>query len=115
MVTMYAAVSSRVAEIGTLRALGFKRRTILSAFLMESLFLGFIGGLLGLFAASFYGSTHDFHMNWQTFSDLSFRFTLTRSIALDALTFAVVMGLAGGILPAFRAARMNIVTSLRLG
>ncbi len=115
MVTMYAAVSSRVAEIGTLRALGFKRRTILSAFLMESLFLGFIGGLLGLFAASFMDQLTISTMNWQTFSDLSFRFTLTRSIALDALTFAVVMGLAGGILPAFRAARMNIVTSLRLG
>jgi putative ABC transport system permease protein len=115
MVTMYAAVSSRVAEIGTLRALGFKRRTILGAFLMESLFLGFIGGLLGLFAASFMDQLTISTMNWQTFSDLSFRFTLTRSIVLEALTFAVVMGLAGGILPALRASRMNIVTSLRLG
>jgi putative ABC transport system permease protein len=115
MVTMYAAVSSRVAEIGTLRALGFKRRTILSAFLMESLFLGFMGGLLGLFAASFMDQLTISTMNWQTFSDLSFRFTLTRSIIFDALTFAVLMGLAGGILPALRASRMNIVTSLRLG
>ncbi len=115
MVTMYAAVSSRVAEIGTLRALGFKRRTILSAFLMESLFLGFIGGLLGLFGASFMDQLTISTMNWQTFSDLSFRFTLTRSIIFDALTFSVLMGLAGGILPALRAARMNIVTSLRLG
>ena len=115
MVTMYAAVSNRVAEIGTLRALGFKRRTILSAFLMESLFLGFIGGLLGMFAASFMDQLTISTMNWQTFSDLSFRFTLTRSIIVEALTFSVVMGLAGGILPALRAARMNIVTSLRLG
>lgn len=115
MVTMYAAVSSRVAEIGTLRALGFKRRTILSAFLMESLFLGFIGGLLGIFAASFMDQLTISTMNWQTFSDLSFRFTLTRSIVFDALAFALVMGLIGGILPAFRAARMNIVTSLRAG
>jgi putative ABC transport system permease protein len=115
MVTMYAAVSSRVAEIGTLRALGFKRRTILSAFLMESLFLGFIGGLVGIFAASFMDQLTISTMNWQTFSDLSFRFTLTPSIVFDALAFALVMGLIGGILPAFRAARMNIVTSLRAG
>jgi len=54
-------------------------------------------------------------MNWQTFSDLSFRFTLTRTIIGDALAFALVMGLAGGILPAFRAARMNIVSALRAG
>ena len=115
MVTMYAAVSNRVAEIGTLRALGFGRGTILSAFLLESLFLGLMGGLLGLFAASFMDQITISTMNWQTFSDLSFRFTLTRSIVLDALTFALVMGLAGGIFPAFRAARMNIVTALRTG
>ena len=115
MVTMYAAVSNRVAEIGTLRALGFKRRTILSAFLLESLFLGFMGGLFGLFAASFMDQLTISTMNWQTFSDLSFRFVLTRSIVVDALMFALVMGLAGGILPAFRAARMNIVSALRAG
>ncbi len=115
MVTMYAAVSSRVSEIGTLRALGFKRGTILSAFLMESLFLGLIGGLLGILAASFMDQLTFSTMNWQTFSDLSFRFTLTRSIVLDALGFALVMGLIGGILPAFRAARMSIVASLRTG
>ena len=114
MVTMYAAVSSRVAEIGTLRAMGFTRRTILCAFLMESLFLGLIGGLLGLFAASFMDQLTISTMNWQTFSDLSFRFTLTRSIICEALIFAVLMGLTGGILPALRAAHMNIVTSLRL-
>ena len=115
MVTMYAAVSNRVAEIGTLRALGFKQRTILSAFLLESLFLGLMGGLLGLFAASFMDQLTISTMNWQTFSDLSFRFTLTQSMIVDALSFALVMGLAGGILPAFRAARMNIVTALRAG
>lgn len=115
MVTMYAAVSHRVAEIGTLRALGFKRGTILGAFLLESLFLGFMGGLFGLCAASFMDQFTVSTMNWQTFSDLSFRFTLTRTIIGDALAFALVMGLAGGILPAFRAARMNIVSALRAG
>ena len=115
MVTMYAAVSNRIGEIGTLRALGFKQRTILSAFLLESLFLGLMGGLLGLFAASFMDQLTISTMNWQTFSDLSFRFTLTQSVVVDALSFALVMGLVGGILPAFRAARMNIVSALRAG
>ena len=115
MVTMYAAVSHRVAEIGTLRALGFKRRTILSAFLLESLFLGFMGGLLGLVAASFMDQLTISTMNWQTFSDLSFRFTLTPGVIGDALAFALIMGLTGGLLPAFRAARMNIVAALRAG
>jgi putative ABC transport system permease protein len=114
MVTMYAAVANRISEIGTLRALGFRRGTILSAFLLESIFLGLIGGVLGLAGASFMDQLTISTMNWQTFSDLSFRFTLTGAIASEALTFALVMGLAGGLFPAVRAARMNIVTALRL-
>ena len=113
MVTMYAAVSSRVAEIGTLRALGFKRRTILSAFLMESLFLGFIGGLLGLFAASFMDQLTISTMNWQTFSELAFSFTLTFDIAWKSLLFSIMMGLIGGVIPAVRASRLKIVDALR--
>ncbi|MFP5212928.1 MAG: ABC transporter permease [Acidobacteriota bacterium] len=114
MVTMYAAVSNRIAEIGTLRALGFRRGTILLTFLIESLFLGLLGSLLGLFAASFMNRLTISTMNWQTFSELSFRFALTPTIALSALAFGAAMGLLGGMLPAVRAARMNIVTALRL-
>ena len=113
MVTMYAAVANRVAEIGTLRALGFQRWTIVSAFLLESLFLSLVGGLLGLMAASLMNRLTISTMNWQTFSELSFRFTLTWSIVLNALAFAMIMGLLGGLLPAIRAARLNIVTALR--
>jgi putative ABC transport system permease protein len=115
MVTMYAAVANRVAEIGTLRALGFKRRTILATFLMESLLLGLVGGLLGLFGASFMNRFTISTLNWQTFSELSFRFTLTWRIVFDAVTFAAVMGLIGGMLPAVQAARLNIVDALRSG
>ena len=104
-VTMYAAVANRVSEIGALRALGFGRSTILSAFLMESLFLGFLGGCFGLIAASFMDRLTISTINWQTFSELSFRFTLSPSIAFTALSFAVVMGLLGGALPAVRASR----------
>jgi len=114
MVTMYSAVANRVSEIGTLRALGFRRATILTAFLLESVFLSLVGGGLGLAAASFMNRISVSTMNWQTFSELSFRFALDSSIVVNALAFAVVMGLVGGILPALRAARMNIVTALRL-
>jgi len=115
MVTMYAAVSNRVAEIGTLRALGFKRRTILSTFLLESLLLSLLGGLLGLFGASFLNKITISTLNWQTFSELSFRFTLTWRIARDALLFAGIMGFLGGLLPALQASRLNIVEALRAG
>lgn len=114
MVTMYAAVANRIAEIGTLRALGFGRTAILSAFLLESLFLGLLGGLMGLVAASFMDKLTISTMNWQTFSELSFRFTLSRSIVASSLEFACVMGLLGGAFPALRASRMNIVTALSL-
>jgi putative ABC transport system permease protein len=82
--------------------------------LIESLFLGLLGGLAGLAAASFMNRLTISTMNWQTFSELSFRFTLTRAIVIDALIFAGVMGLLGGMFPAARAARLNIVTALRL-
>ncbi len=115
MITMYAAVASRVAEIGTLRALGFRRKNILTAFLMESMFLGLAGGLIGLFFASFMQFITISTVNWQTFSELAFSFTLTGHIILSSLGFSLVMGFIGGVLPAFRAARMNIVEALRAG
>ncbi|MCX8116860.1 MAG: ABC transporter permease [Desulfobacterota bacterium] len=113
MITMYAAVANRTAEIGTLRALGFKRVSILTAFLLEALFLGLSGGLLGLFFASFLQFFTVSTMNFQTFSELAFDFTLTWEIAYQALVFSLIMGFVGGLLPALRAARMNIVESLR--
>ena len=115
MVTMYAAVANRITEIGTLRALGFKRRTILATFLLESLFLGLLGGLLGLFAASFMHRFTISTLNWQTFAELSFRFTLTWRIGFNAILFAAGMGLIGGMLPAIQAARLTIVDALRSG
>jgi putative ABC transport system permease protein len=115
MVTMYAAVANRITEIGTLRALGFKRRTILATFLLESLFLGLLGGLLGLFAASFMHRFTISTLNWQTFAELSFRFTLTWRIGINAILFAAGMGLIGGMLPAIQASRLTIVDALRSG
>jgi putative ABC transport system permease protein len=112
-ITMYAAVANRVTEIGTLRALGFQRRSILSAFIMESLLLGLCGGILGVVAASFMQLITISTMNWQSFSELAFSFSLTFGILWKSLLFSVVMGFIGGALPAVRAARMNIVEALR--
>jgi len=113
MITMYAAVANRVPEIGTLRALGFQRGSILAAFLLESAFLGLLGGICGLFAAAFLQLATVSTMNWQTFSELAFRFDFTAAIAGKSLAFALGMGLAGGALPALRASRLAIVDALR--
>jgi putative ABC transport system permease protein len=113
MVTMYSAVANRTAEIGRLRALGFQRKSILLAFLIESLLLGFLGGMAGLFFASFMQLITVSTVNFQTFSELSFSFALTFDIVYKGLAFSLVMGFVGGILPALRASRMNIVDALR--
>jgi ABC-type antimicrobial peptide transport system permease subunit len=113
MITMYAAVANRTTEIGTLRAMGFQRTAILAAFLIESLLLGVAGGLGGLFLASWLQFFTVSTTNFQTFSELAFQFRLSAVIVAEGLGFAVLMGLAGGLLPAFRAARMNLVEALR--
>jgi ABC-type antimicrobial peptide transport system permease subunit len=113
MITMYAAVSNRTAEVGTLRALGFQRISILKTFIMESLLVGLAGGLTGLFFASFLQLFTISTMNFQTFSELAFSFTLTFEIIAEAMAFSLFMGFVGGVLPAVKAARMNIVDALR--
>ena len=113
MVTMYSSVANRTAEIGTLRALGFQRRSILLAFLVESLLLGFLGGAAGLFFASFMQLFTISTMNFQTFSELAFSFSITFEIIYKAMVFSLVMGFVGGVLPAIQASRMNIVDALR--
>lgn len=113
MITMYAAVANRTNEIGTLRSIGFQSMSILAAFVMESLLLGFIGGIAGLIFASFLQLFTISTMNWATFSELAFSFSLTFGIIYKSLIFGLAMGLIGGLLPAVRAARMNIVDALR--
>jgi ABC-type antimicrobial peptide transport system permease subunit len=113
MITMYAAVANRTAEIGTLRALGFRRRNILLAFLLEAMLLGLLGGLAGIFFASFMQLLTISTVNWQTFSELAFSFSMTPAVAVKCLLFSLGMGFVGGVLPAARAGRMNIVEALR--
>ena len=113
MITMYSSVAGRVAEIGTLRAIGFTRGAILTAFLLESTLLGLLGGLAGVGLAAGLSFVTFSTTNFQTFSELSFQFALTSWIIGLSLGFSVFMGVVGGFLPAVRAARMNIVEALR--
>lgn len=113
MITMYAAVSNRTVEIGTLRALGFRRRSVLGAFLVESLAIALIGGFIGLFLASFLQFFQISMINFGSFAELAFNFTLSPSIVFSSLAFSLTMGIIGGFLPSVRAARLNIVNALR--
>ena len=113
MITMYASVAARTGEIGTLRALGFSRGANLAAFLVESLLLGLVGGVVGLLGASFMQAISISTMNFQTFAEVAFSFALTPGIVASSLGFALAMGFVGGFLPAARAARMKIVDALR--
>ena len=112
-ITMHAAVSNRIGEIGTLRALGFRRSAVLSAFLFEAILLGAIGGAVGVALASVMQLVQISTLNWQSFAELAFTFTLTPRIIVVSFVFAVVMGVVGGFLPAVRAARLKIVDALR--
>ena len=113
MITMYAAVANRVSEIGTLRALGFRRRHVLLAFLFESILLATVSGAIGIALASGLQTVSLSTTNWDTFSEVAFRFAITPQVVGGALAFSLLMGILGGVLPAVRAARLQIVTALR--
>src|SRR5947207_4082603 len=113
MITMYAAVANRTVEVGTLRALGFRRRSVLGAFLVESVVLALVGGALGVALAALLSLERISVVNFQSFSEIGFGFALSPGVIVRALVFAVVMGVVGGFLPAARAARLNIVNALR--
>jgi putative ABC transport system permease protein len=115
MITMYAAVANRTKEIGTMRALGFRRRNIMVVFLSESIMISLAGGIVGLILASFLQFFSISTLNFASFSELQFSFAVSPSIIISSLIFALVMGIVGGFLPSVRAARKNIVDSLRGG
>ena len=112
--TMYSAVSSRTREIATLRALGFGRTPVVISVLIEAVILSLIGGALGgALAWIAFDGYQTATMNWQSFSQVAFAFAVTPALLGQALTYAVVMGLLGGLFPAWRAARLPVVTALR--
>ncbi len=112
--TMYTAVAARTREIATLRALGFGGGPVVVSVLAESLFLGLLGGLIG--GAIAYLAFNGFQtstMNWQSFSQVAFAFSVTPGLVASGIAYALVMGLVGGLLPAVRAARLPVVSALR--
>ncbi len=110
--TMSASVAHRTTEIGTLRTLGFTRLNILQAFLLESIGLGVVGGLLGVAGAALLNSVTISTVNWDTGTELVFGFQLSPGMAGQGLLFAVGMGVVGGLIPAVRAARLEVVQAL---
>ena len=112
--TMNAIVASRTREIGTLRALGFSRASILTAFLLESMLLALAGGALGCLL-SFTMNGYQAATAQATFSEIAFAFKVTGANVVTGIVFALAMGFLGGLIPAFRAARLPIVTALREG
>lgn len=113
MNTMYAAVAARAAEIGTLRALGFGPRAIMASFLLESTVLALGAGVIGIVVALPIDGFSTTFGNFVTFSTLAFSFRVTPAVVLEALAFAVMMGLLGGWLPAWQAMRLPVVDALR--
>jgi len=109
--TMYAAVASRAREIGTLRALGFPRGSILVSFLFEAIVLCLLGGFVGCLATLPFNGLSTGTMN--QFSEITFSFRFGPRVLAQGVLLALVMGLLGGILPAIRAVRLNIISALR--
>jgi putative ABC transport system permease protein len=113
MNTMYRVVASRTREIGTLRAIGFSRGAILVSFVAESTVLGALGGIFGCLLASTVNGYTTSTSNLQSFSEVAFAFRITPQIIASSLTFALVMGVLGGLLPAARAASLSIAQAVR--
>jgi putative ABC transport system permease protein len=114
ILTMYTAVATRAREIATLRALGFNSGAVLLSVLAESIGLAAIGGMIGGLAA--YAGFNGYQtstMNFQTFSQVAFAFRVTPALLVMGLIWSLVMGFVGGLLPAYRAARLPIAQALR--
>jgi len=112
--TMYSAVSSRMREIATLRALGFGSAPVVTSVLAEALLIGLVGGTIGAIVSYFaFNGLRTSTMNFATFSQLTFAFTVTPALLVQGLIWALILGFIGGLLPSLRAARLPITTGLR--
>jgi putative ABC transport system permease protein len=114
ILTMYSAVAARTREIATLRALGFGALPIVVSVLAEALLLGLIGGVVGgVIALLWFNGMQTTTLNWQSFSQVTFAFAITPALLVTGITYALLLGLVGGMLPSVRAARLPITQALR--
>lgn len=113
--TMYAAVGARTREIGTILALGFTPRSVMASFMIESVLLCLVGGILGCFLSLPIHGMSTGTTNWSTFSEVAFKFRITPGILVTGLAASVVLGLLGGYFPARSAARRTVTDALRAG
>jgi len=113
MNTMYAAVGARTREIGTLRVLGYRRRSVVLALLLEGAMLAFVGGVVGCVAAYQWNGYTTATMGFETFSEIVFQFAVTPPLVVQGLVFAVVVGIIGTLLPAIRASRLPVIEALK--
>jgi putative ABC transport system permease protein len=113
MNTLYASVGARTREIGTLRVLGFRRRTILLSFLVEGAFLALVGGVIGCGLSLLLNGYSTATISLETFSESVFQFRITPLLALKGLCFSVAVGVLGSLLPAVRAARLPVIAALK--
>jgi putative ABC transport system permease protein len=113
MNTMYASVGARTREIGTLRVLGFRRRSVVLALLIEGALLAMVGGALGCAIAFFWNGYTTATMGFETFSEIVFEFTVTPRLVVEGLIFAVIVGVMGSLLPALRASRLPVIAALK--
>jgi len=111
--SMYAFMGKRTREIGTLRVLGFRRRTILAGLLFEGVCIGFCGGLIGCVLALPVHGLSTGTMAFESFTEVVFHFQITLTLVARAMAFAVFAGLTGSLLPALRATRMPVVDALK--
>lgn len=113
MNTMYASIGSRTREIGTLRVLGFRRRTVLLGFLLEGAALAAIGGVCGVLLALPMHGLSTGTISFETFSETVFQFRITPRLAGEGIVFAILVGVIGSALPAIRGARLPVISALK--
>lgn len=113
MNTLYSSLSERIREVGTLRAMGFPRRSVMLAFMLESLLLALGGGIIGGLVASLTNGYSMTMMDSSRFATLAFEFRVTPEIVAIGIGFALVMGLLGGLLPSWRASRIPVIQAMR--
>ena len=113
MNTMYASVGARTREIGTLRVLGYRRRTVLLTFIIEGTFLALIGGVLGCLLSLPMHARSAAFISFESWSEMMFQFRITPGLMAQGLLFAIAVGLLGSLLPAIRASRLPVINALK--